>query len=210
MFRFVLIATFAVLLVQAVPGRASADIMQCESLDLAVMGSDLVVRGEVTEIVSKKGENVVWNQVTVRVKETIKGHKFEEVKFLVREAPLEPQATAWRKLRNEMLLCLNEADSNRGGFDKVDFVLRGDSILLNGAPRSWGPLYSLDFKALTDRKEILTAARAAAGDQFHKPRKMLEWIVQGPDIAISHAVLYPDSERVRAAAKQRRIELSPR
>src|SRR4029078_5292319 len=99
MLRSVLIGAFAVLLVQAVPGRASADLIQCESLDLAGMNSALVIRGEVIEIVSKNGENVVWNQVTVRVKETIKGEKFKEVKFLVREGPLEPRGSAWRNMR---------------------------------------------------------------------------------------------------------------
>ncbi len=84
MCRLVLIATVAVVLVQGVPGRALADIILYESLDLAVLNSALVVRAEVIEIATKKGEDgFVWNQVTVRVKETIKGKEFKEVKFLV-------------------------------------------------------------------------------------------------------------------------------
>jgi hypothetical protein len=209
MVRSVLIATFAVLLVQAVPGRALADLMQCESLDLAVMDSALVIRGQVIEIVSKKGENVVWNQVTVRVTETIKGEKFKEVKFLVREGPFEPRGTAWRNMQDEMLLCLNAADSNRGGFDKTDFVLRGDSILLNGAPGRKAAVYSLHVKALTDRKEILAAARAAVEDRARKPGAKLERIVQSSDVEWPLGVLYPDSERVRAAAKKLGVELLP-
>jgi hypothetical protein len=210
MFRFLLIAPFAVVLVQSVPGRASADLIQCESLDLAVMNSALVIRGEVIEIVSKKGENVVWNQVTVRVNETIKGEKFKEVKFLVREGPFDWQGAAWRNMQDEMLLCLNAADSNRGGFDKTDFVLRGDSILLNGAPGRRGGTYSLKVKALTDRKEILAAALAAADDRARKPGAKLERIVQSPDVVEwPLGVLYPDSERVRTAAKKLGIELLP-
>jgi hypothetical protein len=205
MSRFALIATVAVVLVQTVPDRASADIIQYESLDQAVMGSDLVIRGEVIEIVSKKGENgVVWNQVTIRVTETIKGEKFKELKFIVREAPFEPWGTAWRNLRDEMLLCLNAAGSNRGGFDKADFVLRGGwiswAVLLTGAPGTTLPIYSIDFKSLTDSKEILTAARAAAAAPAGKAKSMLEWIVQGPDTLMPHAVLYPG---LRAGPRRR-------
>jgi hypothetical protein len=44
MIRFVLIAAVAAALVQTAAGRASADIIQYESLDLAVANSDLVIR----------------------------------------------------------------------------------------------------------------------------------------------------------------------
>jgi hypothetical protein len=213
MCRFVLIAAVAVVLVQAVSGRGAADIIQYESLDLAVARADLVVRGGVTEIVSKKGENdTVWNRVTVKVAETIKGEQLKEVTFLVREAPLEPRAASWRNLQDEMLFCLNTLKRPEGPFP-VDYVLHGGfiswAVALNGAPKSGGPIYSLDFKPLTDAKELLNAARAAAGDQSVKAKSRLEWIVQGPDTLMPHAVLYPDSERVRAAARQRRVELLP-
>jgi hypothetical protein len=212
MFRFVLIAAVAVVLVQFVPGRASADIIQGESLDLAVMSADLVVRGKVIEIVTNEADHlgIVWNRVTFKVAETIMGHKFKEVIFLVRKVPFDSGDTAWRNQRDEMLLCLEALDSPVGPFGRIDFVLRGGAVALNGKAGSGTPIYSLDFKALTDPKEILTAARAAAEDRFHKPRKVLEWIVQGPEILWPHSVLYPDTERVRAAAKQRRIDLLPR
>ncbi len=112
-----------------------------------------------------------------------------------------------------MLLCLNPAGSNRGGFDKADFVLHDRAfswaVLLNGKPGNWLPIYSLDFKALTDPKEILTAARAAAGDRAGKPGAKLLWPVQGRGVLRPHEVLFPDSERVRAAAKKQGIALSP-
>ena len=44
MCRSVLIATVAVVLVQGLPGHALADVIEYESLDLAVMDSALVVR----------------------------------------------------------------------------------------------------------------------------------------------------------------------
>ncbi|HEV3257460.1 MAG TPA: hypothetical protein VG013_11305 [Gemmataceae bacterium] len=211
--RFALIAAVAVGLVQAIPGRASADIIQYESLDLAVVNAALVIRGEVVEIASQKGENgVVWNRVTVKVAETIKGEKLKEVSFLVREAPLEPQGTTWRNLRDEMFFCLNAQKVPEGPF-RVDYCLRGNwffwAIPLTGTPGTRLPIYSIDFKGLTDPKEILAAARAAADAPTGKAKSMLEWIVQGPDTVIPHAVLYPNSERVRAAAQKRQVDLLP-
>jgi hypothetical protein len=152
MHRPALLAVVAAALVQAFPGRAAADIIQYESLDLAVTSADLVIRGEVVAIDTRKGENgVVWNRLTVKVAETIK---------------------------------------------------------VNGAPGTRLPIYSTDFKALTGPKEILAAARAAAAAPAGKAKSRLEWIVQGPDTLLPHAVLFPDSERVRAAAaEKRRIEL---
>ena len=50
---FVLSAAIAIGFASVIPGHAVADLIQYESLDLAVASSDLVVRGEITEIVTK-------------------------------------------------------------------------------------------------------------------------------------------------------------
>lgn len=139
MIRFVLIAAVVLVLVQVGPGRAAADIIQYESLDLAVVAADLVVRGEVTEIVSQKGENgVVWNRVTVKVAETIKGKQAREVTFLVHQIPFTGRTTPWRNQRREMLFCLNALKSPQGPF-RVDYVLHEGfiswAIALDGAGR---------------------------------------------------------------------------
>ena len=91
--------------------------------------------------------------MAVRVKETIKGKEFKEVRFLVQtvqEITEETPGTPWLNRQDELLLCLNPAGSNRGGFDKADFVLRDRgfswAVLLNGKPMNWLPIYSLDFK----------------------------------------------------------------
>jgi hypothetical protein len=213
MSRFALIAAVASAAVQGFTGRAAADIIQYESLDLAVASADLVIRGEVVAIDSRKGEHgVVWNRLTVKVAETIKGEKLKEVSFLVREDPLAPQGAGWRNLRDEMFFCLNALKIPEGPF-RVDYFVRGGwffwAVPLTGTPGTRLPIYSIDFKALTDPKEILAAARAAAEAPAGKAKSRLEWIVQGPDTLIPHAVLYPDTERVRAAAEKRRIELLP-
>jgi hypothetical protein len=212
-YRFALIAAVAVGLVQALPGRASADLVMYESLDLAVARADLVVRGKVVEIVSLKGENgVVWNRVGVRVAETIKGAKLTSVKFLVREAPFDSGGTAWRNQQDEMLFCLNLQKSPEGPF-RVDHVLRRGwicwAIPLTGAPQTRLPIYSTEFTPLSGRKEILLAAARVAEAPPGNAKSQLEWMVQGAATLLPHAVLYPDSERVRAAAKTRRIELLP-
>lgn len=212
-----LLTVVAVVLIYSLPDRVSADIIQYESLDLAVMNSDLVVRAQVIAIANKKGDDgFVWNQVTVRVKETIKGKKLKEVQFLVltvQEITVETPGTPWLNRRNELLLCLNPAGSNRGGFDKADFVLHDNNfswaVLLNGQPGNSLPIYSLDFKALTDPQAILTAARAAAAEQAAKPGAKLLWTVQGREVLRPHDVFFPDSQRVRAAAKKHNVAVSP-
>jgi hypothetical protein len=211
MSRVVFIAVLAAVAVPFFAGRASADIIQYESLDLAVASSDLVIRGEVEAIDTRKGDRgVVWNRLTVKVTETIKGEKLKEVSFLVREDPFENRGTGWRNLQTEMFFCLDTLKNPEGPF-KVDYRLRGGWIFwafpLTGAPGTKLPIYSTDFKALTDTKQILAAAKAAAEAPAGKAKSHLEWIVQDHDTLFPHAVLYPDSERIRAAAEKQGVKL---
>jgi hypothetical protein len=127
MFRFVLTAAIVLVLSQVLAGRAAADILQYESLDLAVARADLVVRGEVVELTSKKLDNgIVWNRVAIKVAETLKGEKVKEVSFLVRESPLEPAPDAWRNMRDELLFCLNTLS---------DYPIRGFKQLIDSGTR---------------------------------------------------------------------------
>jgi hypothetical protein len=211
MSRIAFVATVAAVAVPLVAGRASADIIQYESLDLAVASADLVIRGEVVAIDTRKGDNgVVWNRLTVKVTETIKGEKLKEVSFLVREDPFTNRGVGWRNLQDEMLNCL-DALKFRGGPFRADYSLRAGwffwAIPLTGAPGTRLPIYSTDFTALTDPKEILAAAREAAKAPAGKAKSLLEWIVQGPEVLWPHAVLYPYSDRVHEAARKRKVEL---
>jgi hypothetical protein len=97
---------------------------------------------------------------------------------------------------------------------QTKYVLRNTSpkVVLSGAPQPDQPVFSLDFKSLTDPKEILKAARAAVGDKARKPGARLEWIVQGALLQgpeRPYEVIYPDSERVRSAAKKQNVKLLP-
>jgi hypothetical protein len=209
--RVVLIGTLATVALPLLAGRASADIIQYESLDLAVASADLVIRGDVVAIDTRKGDNgVVWNRLTVKVAETIKGEELKEVSFLVREDPFAAGGTGWRNLRDEMFFCLDALKVPQGPF-RVDYSLRGGwlfwALPLTGAPGTRLPIYSIDFKALTSAKEILAAARAAAEAPAGKAKSRLEWIVDRSDVLMPHAVLYPDSERVREAARKHKVEL---
>jgi hypothetical protein len=213
MSRFTLIAAVATAVVQGFTARAAADIILYESLDLAVARADLVIRGEVVAIDTRKGDNgVVWNRLKVRVAETIKGEKLKEVSFLVREDPFTARGAGWRNLRDELFFCLNALKIPEGPF-RVDYSLRGGwffwAVPLTGSPRTRLPIYSIDFKPLTGPKEILTAARAAAQAPAGKAKSLLEWIVQRHDTLMPHAVLFPDSERVRAAARKQQVDLLP-
>jgi hypothetical protein len=179
-----------------------------------VARADLVVRGEVVELTSKKLDNgIVWSRVTVKVAETVKGEKAEEVTFLVRESPAEPRPAAWRNMRDEVLFCL----SALGGKVPEESPLRGEYALRDGNV-SWavvlsgstgtGPVYGPDFEPLTDPKRLLAAARAAAGARAAGPEAVLGW-VSADRLSLPHEVLYPDTERVRDAAKRRGFKLRP-
>ena len=197
------------LLSSAFAGRAAADIMQYESLDLAVARADLVVRGEVVELTSKKLENgIVWSRVTVKVAETIKGDKVKEVTFLVRSSPFELRRAAWASMTEELLVCLNTF----GGKMPEESPLKGDYFLRDGNV-SWAvalsgtagprPVYGPDFKELTDPKETLAAARAAAGLKAGKAE--LGWIDESRLRPCE--VLYPDTAKVRGAATKAGLKL---
>jgi hypothetical protein len=209
--RVALVAALAAVAVPLLAGRASADIIQYESLDLAVASADLVIRGKVVAIDTNKEDNgIVWNRLTVKVTETIKGEKLKEVSFLVREGPFAARGAVWRNRRDEVLFCLGALKVREGPF-RVDYSLRSGwffwALALSGAPGTSLPIYSTDFKALTAPKEILAAARVAAKAPAGRAKSRLEWIVQGPGVLMPHAVLYPDSERVRTAARKRKVEL---
>jgi hypothetical protein len=68
MSRVAFITALATVALPLLTGRASADIIQYESLDLAVASADLVIRGEVAAIDTRKGDHgVVWNRLTVKI-----------------------------------------------------------------------------------------------------------------------------------------------
>src|SRR4051794_39093887 len=100
MTRFILTTAITLIVTVTGAGRAAADIAQYESLDLAVVRSDLVVLGEVAELTSKKLDNgTLWSRVTIKVAEVIKGEKCKEVTILVWELfPGSPSAP-WRTKR---------------------------------------------------------------------------------------------------------------
>jgi hypothetical protein len=182
--------------------------MQYESLDLAVAKADLVVRGEVVELTSKKLDNgAVWSRVTVKVAEVLKGEKVKEASFLVRESSLEPAPDAWRNMRDELLFCLNTLNGKMPESPlEADFVLRQGNVAwainLNGTP-SKRPVYGQDFKALAGAKEILATAKAAA--KAEKPGGVLGFVDER--LIIPCEVLYPDSEQIRTAAKKEGFKL---
>src|SRR4051794_18084239 len=148
--RVALLAALATVAVPLLAGRASADLIQYESLDLAVASADLVIRGEVVAIDTRKEDNgVVWNRLTVKVTETIKGERLKRVSFLVREDPFAARGAGWRNLQDEMFFCLNALKIPEGPF-RVDYSLRGGwffwAVPLTGAPGARLPIYSTDFK----------------------------------------------------------------
>jgi hypothetical protein len=191
--------------------RATADIWQVASVDLAVAEADVVVRGGVVEITCKKIDGVVWSRVTVKVKETIKGKKAETLTFLDYEEPLRRRRTEpWKDMRADMLFVLVEFSPRAMPLApfREDHILRAVNLNEWAIDVGPGPLkgayYDATFKRITDPEKLLEAARNAA--TFERPKKRLGYVDKASWRAIE--IMYPDNPQIRAAATKMKISLN--
>ncbi len=155
----------AVLLV-LVPAAAAAEINMADSIEWTTVDSDLVVRGKVTAVKTRRGPGgVVWYDATFAVAETLKGPRRRSVTFAVRHL-WGPTPAEWRAKRRELLLFLVDSKRRLGedaDYARAPFALRphdGAVLALDGA--SPDRAYAATFDVLDTRARILDAARAAA------------------------------------------------
>ncbi len=147
-----------------------------DSIEWVTADSDLVVRGKVTAVSTRRGPgDVVWYDLTFGVAETVKGSPRRSVKFAVRYLS-GPTPAAWKAKKQELLLFLVRS-SRRVGDDKdyakAPFALRphdGAALALDGV--SAGPAYSTSFAVLSKRDDILAAARAASTSTATKAHRL--------------------------------------
>lgn len=161
------LAVAAVLMAAASP--AAAEINVADSVEWMTADADLVVRGTIARVRTRKGPGqVVWYLATVAVTETLAGNAPTRVTFAMRHLH-GPTPDDWRRGNTELLLYL--VDSKRRVAEDPDyasarFALRVDrgssssAIPLTG--KAVGPLFAMDFSVARSRGVILWAARRAA------------------------------------------------
>lgn len=166
------------------------------SLEALVAQAESVVRGSIIKVsrqikVPKHGRlpngtlwpsGLVQYTLTVKVDEVLKGKKTEELQLVRETSAYDQRCTQWCDARTELLWFLGQRDTYANTTD-------------NDADRKWGllrlgkpvpdersykehapPIFSMDFRVLKQRDEILAAARRAAvilERSSHKPIKCI-------------------------------------
>ena len=159
---------------------SNAEIIGGESLEWIVADSDLIVRGRITDVQTKKaGGQVVWETATVQVEETIKGPKSNLATFAVRHFGSGEAPSVWKQENVELLLFL--VGSKRYVpddrlYELTDLALRKrwgipSFVRLNDKPKKG--LFTINFKVLKKRDDILHAVRKATNalKKLPKPKE---------------------------------------
>ncbi len=174
---FKTLVAFALLLV---PSIAQAEINGGESIDWIVADSDLIVRGTLTKVETKRGDGqVVWETATVKVNETLKGEQVTHATFIVRHLGTEDVASARKERKVELLFFLvgseRYVDDDRG-YGVTELALRNrwgrhSYFRLDDNPATG--VFTTDFKVLKKRDDILIAVRNAVTAQamYDKPKE---------------------------------------
>ncbi len=173
---------------------AVAENSVAESIEWMVADSDLIVRGTISQVVEEKGPySVVWEKSTVKVHETLKGRKQQEITFIFRNVAYPHCPSNWKKEGAELLLFL--VNSRRyvsldPGYEKVPLALRrfgarSCAVRLDGKAEGdrYARIFTKNFKVLWSREAILKATRAAAVEDTKykgtRPRKSARIEVPG-------------------------------
>jgi len=213
---------------------ASADIMQVESLDLAVMRSAVVVHGKVVKVVSEiERKSDLVDTVTVEIEEVIKGPDAlrtppatapnpakdqdsvsakPRITFVVRSyvaLTTNPIALSWRNMESDMLFCLDNHDEkimSHITHGRADYVLRPN----------WGSwAVALDAQRghlgvyTAGNKTLQTGPEILAAARVAAQRPVVEKefnVVCDSAIIMTDGmeILYPDTPDLRAAEEARK------
>lgn len=158
------IAACAFLIAVLAAPEARAEINVAESLGWMVRDADVVVRGRVIRLHSRRGPgSVVWYDVTVRVAETIKGTRRRTVRFRVRHV-WGPSPRSWKTGKAELLLFLVDSQRRAGedrGYLRAPLALR--KAMRHAAITLRRPkLFTRTLQVLSSRTAVLRATRRAA------------------------------------------------
>jgi hypothetical protein len=169
------VAVAGFLVLAFAPHQVAAKDIHLQSIELIAAESDAMVRGTIVEIKHLEPERADYYpyrfKLAIHVTETLRGPKTDAISVTVEG--FNPKFDAWRKQSTELLFSLQ----NWVGPDPpCRFALRpglSSIIELDGN----GPgVVTMDFRVLTERAEILKAARgavAAVHDGGEKKRHRL-------------------------------------
>lgn len=186
-----------------------------ESLEWMSADSNVVVRATITQSTRRPAEaDYVWETVTVKVLETLKGTHRPTLKVVVKSHVLDQAPAQWKQQQRELMLFL--VDSKRLGgkqpeYARHELALRphvywkSSCVELNEKAKS--KLFTLDLSSPTDPQQVLRqtrAAVAAARQDKPLPAHVVRWV--GPPGSSWHGgyvdVTVPVDRRLQQQARR--------
>ena len=164
------------------------------SLEALVADAEDVVRGPIVKVlrdvkVPREGKDadgkewpngLVEYTLTVRIDETLRGKKGGEIELVRSTEVYDTLCTQWGAAKTEFLWFLGQRDVyanvTYGDTDRKWGALRlGEPV---ASERDYGtnnpPIFAMDFRVLTSREDILSAARNVAASIARSTRKRIE------------------------------------
>ena len=136
------------------------------SVEWSVYDADWIGIGTIVE--AKSGESdgfYVWEESTLRVTETLKGPKKDDLKFASRLIGTGEKPSLWKKEGCEILLFLSEGkrlrdnDKKYANHEWAFLTVEQSAFRLDRPPLQ--PMFDTAFAAYKTKKDILSATRAA-------------------------------------------------
>ncbi len=140
------------------------------SLEWLAADSDVVVRATIVDVARDASQrHNVWDTVTLKVHETLKGTHRPTVTLAVRRWRSSEDLAEWKKQRREFLLFLVDSgryEPSEPGYAKFKwaplFVSHGVPAFVHFGEKAKANPLTLDLKAPTQRQDIIERTRAAA------------------------------------------------
>ncbi len=140
-----------------------------DTLEWMVVDSDVIVRATITDGRREPdGPHAVWETVTAKVDETLKGTHRPEVKFVIRPYPASKEPARWKEQKRSVLLFLVDskgAEKRDPKYAEQDLALRPthtwrlSCIALDKDAQAI--ILTRDVRAPTDPEVVLELTRAA-------------------------------------------------
>jgi hypothetical protein len=167
---------------------ARAEYVPVDSVEWLVASSDTIVRGKIIEVdraARRRGFLVdeIWDKVTVRVAETLRGEKQEKVCFVIpnriRAGGEEPaQMEAGEREYLFLLVRRKDMDKKEGPVRFADCLLAPRKYLSRITLSADQPvgIPTMDFKLLIHRKDVLKAVRTCAAIDRERKTIKATWL----------------------------------
>jgi hypothetical protein len=168
---------------------AGAGVRIVETLEWVIADSDQVVRGTLAEVKRVRDKNnLIWATVTVKVADTFKGEKKDELKFMASYKTQFPseRLVEFERNQTEALICLVKSQRYKDmgeDFGQAPWALRlaegeVNHTLVDVSANTGAFVITMDGQLLNRRDPILQAA-AAAG-KIPAADKLLQSNIRAP------------------------------